>query len=539
MIITASAFKGKLPRIEPHLLPESGAQVATNLTVESGGLRPFNIPLFNATPTKVGTKLSLHRFGAAYWFHWITDVNAVRGPIADNAAEVTYFTGDGVPKVTDSSIAVQGGGTNYPNAAYLLGVPAPTSAPGVSVQGASTDPTQAEDRVYVVTFVAQIGSVEMEGPPSPVSGSVSVEPAQTVAVTLPAIPAGAYNFIKKRIYRTVYSGSAGATEYKLVGEVLAAVTAFTDDVEGVSLGGTLESTEWDPPPADMHSLCLHPGGFMVGAKGLDLCVSVAYQPHAWPASWRHKMNHPIVGVAMAGSSILVTTTERPYLIVGSSPDTLEKERIEINQACVSKRGMVDVGYAAAYPSPDGLMVVGPGIAKNATEALMRREDWQAYKPSTLLGAFHDGKYFGFYDTGTKQAGFIFNPASEDFTDIDVYATAVFTDRLTDTLYLQVGNDIVAWDGGATKKTMTWRGRLWDMPSPANMGVAQVFAAAYPVTFKLYADGVLKHTETVASRFPFRLPGGYRADRYEVELSGTNAITHHPVVAETMQELKRV
>ena len=537
MIIKANFFKGKLPRIEPHLLPETGAQVAENFTVESGGLRPFNIPLFNATPTKVGTKLSLHRFGAAYWFHWITDVNAVRGPIADNAAEVTYFTGDGVPKVTDSSIAVQGGGTNYPNAAYLLGVPAPTAAPGVTVQGASVDPTQAEDRVYVVTFVSQIGSIEMEGPPSPVSGTVTVEPAQTVALTLPTIPAGAYNFTKKRIYRTAYSGSAGGTEYKLVGEALAAATTFTDNVSGVSLGGILQSTEWDAPPADMHSLCLHPGGFMVGASGLDLCVSVAYQPHAYPASWRPKMNHPIVGVAMAGSSILVTTTERPYLIVGSSPDTLAPERIEISQACVSKRGMVDAGYAALYPSPDGLMVVGPGIAKNATEALMRREDWQAYKPSSILGAWHDNKYFGFYDTGTKQAGFIFDPASEDFTDIDVYATAAFTDRLTDTLYLQVGNDIVAWNGGATKKTMTWRGKLNVLPVPVNMGVAQVFSGTYPVTFKLYAEGVLKHTETVVGRSPFRMPGGYLADRYEVELSGANAITGF-FVAETMQELKR-
>lgn len=537
MIIKTDVFKGRLPRIEPHLLPENGAQVADNLTVESGAIRPFNVPLFNATPTKVGTKLSLHRFGGAYWFHWITDVNAVRGPIADNAAEVTYFTGDGEPKVTDSSIAVQGGGTNYPNAAYLLGVPAPTSAPGTSVQGASVDPTQAEDRVYVVTFVAQIGSIEMEGPPSPVSGSVTVEPSQTVTVTLPGIPAGAYNFTKKRIYRTAYSGSAGSTEYKFVGEALAASLSFTDNVAGVSLGGTLQSTEWDAPPASMHSLGLHPGGFMFGADGMDLCVSVAYQPHAWPASWRHKLDYPIVGAVMAGNSILVTTTGKPYLIVGTSPDTLDKEPIEINQACVSKRGMVNVGYAAVYPSPDGLMVVGPGIAKNATEALMRREDWQAYKPSTLLGAWHDGKYFGFYDTGTVQAGFIFDPATEDFTDIDVYATAVFTEKITDTLFLQVGNDVVAWNSGATKQTMTWRGKVNQLPYPVNMGAAQVFADGYPVTFKLYADGVLKHTEEVVGRAAFRLPGGYLADRYEVEFSGVNAITSFSLV-ESAQELKR-
>lgn len=81
-----------------------------------------------------------------YWFHWTSVVNALKGPVAGDTTERTYFTGDGVPKVTDSSIATAGGGTDYPNNSYTLGVPAPAAAIVAAAQtrtGAITAATQA------------------------------------------------------------------------------------------------------------------------------------------------------------------------------------------------------------------------------------------------------------------------------------------------------------------------------------------------------------------------------------------------------------
>jgi hypothetical protein len=44
-----------------------------------------------------------------------------------------------------------------------------------------------------------------------------------------------------------------------------------------------------------------------------------------------------------------------------------------------------------------------------------------------------------------------------------------------------------------------------------------------VTVKVFADGVLKHTQTVMSRHPFRLPSGFTAFDWQLEASGTHAI----------------
>jgi hypothetical protein len=532
-VVDITTFKGRVPRFDPALLPSQGAQVATNCNTDRGTLRAYKGTTFVLDPTKSGTIKTIYRFGGSFWFHWITDVNVVRGPIAGNTTERTYWTGEGVPKVTDSSIATSGGGTNYPNNSYTLGLPAPTVAPSVVVTGGSVDTTTAESRVYVYTYVSGWGE---ESAPSPASAIVSPEPVQGVTLSsMSGAPSGAYNVVKKNIYRTV-TGVSG-TEFHYVGYVNVAVSTFPDAVPSSTVGANeiLATTEWDMPPADLAGLTIHPGGFMAGFSGKDLYISVAYAPHAWPDGFKITMEHPIIGIGVFGNSILVTTTGTAYVVSGSTPGELSKERLEINQSCVSKRGLVDLGAAIAYPSPDGLMVVGTGIMKNATEALMLREDWLALVPSSILGVYHDGKYYGFYDTGTKQAGFVYDPASEDWKDIDVFATAAWSDPLTDTLYLQVGNNIVSWDTGSAL-TYTWKSKQFDLPKPINPGLGQVFAKTYPCTLKLYADGTLKHTQTVLSNWPFTLPSGYLADMVEVEVTGTSEIKRISIV-ETIDDLR--
>lgn len=68
-----------------------------------------------------------------YWFHWIGDVDVIRGPISGDTSERTYYA-DGVkPKMTYGSLPIMGGGTNYPINSYDLGIPAPKNSPVISV----------------------------------------------------------------------------------------------------------------------------------------------------------------------------------------------------------------------------------------------------------------------------------------------------------------------------------------------------------------------------------------------------------------------
>jgi hypothetical protein len=123
--------------------------------------------------------------------------------------------------------------------------------------------------------------------------------------------------------------------------------------------------------------------------------------------------------------------------------------------------------------------------------------------------------------------FVFGGGNEaiGFSTGSANALNVFLDILTDTLYYTDGSTIFAWEGGTTDLTYTWKSGKIRVSHEVNLGAALVQADSYAdVVFKLYADGVLKHTETVADNNPFRLPGGYLSDTYEVELVGTDVVT---------------
>ena len=116
------------------------------------------------------------------------------------------------------------------------------------------------------------------------------------------------------------------------------------------------------------------------------------------------------------------------------------------------------------------------------------------------------------------------------TDTTV-ATAAYSDG-TD-LFLMVGNDIVKWQGSSTKKTYLWRSKVERTPL-VNMGRAQVFADG-ALTFRLYAGGLLKHTQAVTDSGEFPLPAGYLADEWHVEMEGSATVREY-AVAETSEDL---
>ena len=59
-----------------------------------------------------------------------------------------------------------------------------------------------------------------------------------------------------------------------------------------------------------------------------------------------------------------------------------------------------------------------------------------------------------------------------------------------------------------------------------------------VIFRLYSDGELKHQETVSSRAPFPLPGGFLGTDFEVQILG-NVDVHEITMAESFEELAEV
>ncbi len=515
-VLRLTGFAGENRAIQQRLLPDVVGTVSRNQKPGRGDLRPWRQPSTVATvPAGRGT---IYRMGrdvasdASYWLSWPGVVHAVRGFDADDTTERTYYTGDGAPKVTDTTMALAS--APYPTASRPLGVPAPAAACTVATNG-GTWTGQTATYFYTYTYVTDWG---WESAPAPASLRNDRPTDATAAITgFSAVPAGNYNINRIRIYRT-QTGASGATEFFFLREITIGAATTQDD--GRALGEVLSTTTWLPPPADLSNLTPLWNGMLAAISGNAVRFCVAYVPYAWPVAYDAvPPDSKAVAQGVVGQSLLVLTTGRPMLVQGSGPESMDQAPLEFSQGCIAPRSVVSMGNGVAWASEDGLCWYGAGGARVLTAGLMTRDDWQSLVPSSIVGKMYEGLYFGSYDDGTGRRGFLIEPsAPQGLYFLDSGYTALHFDELRDQLYVLNGTAVQRWDAGAPM-TVRFRSKQFRLAEPTNFACAAVVAESYPVTLRVYADGALVHTQAVADAAPFWLPSGFLASDWQLEVEG--------------------
>lgn len=579
-VIKLAGFTGEAPRVTPRLLPASGAQIAQSVRLEDGELGPFRkpFPVEELAGAVAGTVKTIYLHGED-WLHWTTIVHAAPGPVA---ADRLYYTGDGVPKMRASGTV------------YDLAVPAPSAAPTATPSGVGSG--DIKTRLYAYTFVTSFGE---ESEPSPISNEVSWQSGQIVTLSgMQAAPAGR-GITLQRIYRAQTSAS-GTTQLYFVAERAASNANYVDNVAAEDFNEPLPSTDWNPPPAGLSGLVSLPNGMMAGFVGKDLYFSEPYRPHAWPEKYVLTTDYDIVALAAYGTTMVVGTAGNPYLVSGSAPEVMVMEKLELNMPCLSPQGMIDLGYAVAYPSHDGLVVVQGGAANVATASLLTRDQWLKMDPETFVCGQFYGRFFASYAytdmDGQDKAGTIIldlTGASPFLIRSQHKAEAMFYDVTSGALFMAMDTTVYEWDSRqAVNDVFTWRSKSFVLPAPTNFGAilfevdqtsdidavlafenaladtladnAALFAsgaiggelngslvnlydlngdaltplpAGPSVSVNIYADGKFFATVSHAGRMQ-RLPGGKLAREWEIEVTG-NMNVIELTMATTGQELRSV
>ncbi|MFH0825432.1 MAG: hypothetical protein V2B18_21985, partial [Pseudomonadota bacterium] len=189
MRLSFETFGGIVPRLAPELLQGNQAQTARNCKLSNGLLRPWFNDSQEATLVNTGTIRTIYRHAGAYWFEWEADVDVVPGPISADTTGRLYYTGHGIPKKTNTSLATTGSGAK-PVKFYPLAVPYGWAAPTGSVGSGGTG--EPRNTVYVYTCVTTWGE---EGSPSPASEVVQAMNGQAVSLSgmsLKWLPGQAY-----------------------------------------------------------------------------------------------------------------------------------------------------------------------------------------------------------------------------------------------------------------------------------------------------------------------------------------------------------
>ncbi|APW38441.1 hypothetical protein RD110_15570 [Rhodoferax koreense] len=522
MKLMVSQFLGENRALHEKLLPATVGVRSLNHKPGSGDFRPWRSP--STVATVPAGRQTIYRMGrdvasdARYWLSWTGIVHAVRGFDPDDTTERTYYTGDGVPKVTDN-LALDGTDPQVnPAAPRLLGVPAPVSAPIVTTD-AGTGTGDVSAYYYVYTYVTDRGEESSNSPVSAINNRQSDLTATLSGFAAP--PAGNYGITLIRIYRT-QTGSSGTADFFFLREIAVATPTTSDD--GRALGETLSTSTWLMPPADLSNLTTLWNGMLAGISGNAVRFCESYVPYAWPIAYDTvPPDGKPVGLGVFGQSLLVLTTGRPVLVTGSTPDAMDATPLEIPQGCVSSRSVVGMGSGVAWASNDGLCFYGTGGARILTAGIMTRANWQALNPASITGCMYEGLYFGSYDDGTGRKGFMVDPSNTAgiyFLSVG-YPVAHF-DELQDQLYVLNGVNVQRWDAGEAM-TATFRSKVFHLANPSNMVCGEVVADTYPVTMRVYADGVLKFTKTVPDARIFKLPAGFKNSDWQLEIETTGTV----------------
>lgn len=511
MKLSWTAFSGIRPQVDPRLLPNGNAQVADNVNTASGGLSPLEGPL-EVMALPIAEVKTIYRFGQAlasatqYWFAWNKYVDVVKGAIADDTSERTYWTGDGAPKYTTADIGTTG--SPLPSASRPLGVPAPTTAPTLTAAGSGDASGLSETRVVIYTFVTDNGEESAPSPPA----TIDILIGQTVDISgMETAASNAAVLNTKRIYRA----QAGA--YLFASEIPAADATYSDTVATDALGEPCPSVGWDMPPASMTGLTGGPSGMMAAVDGYNVLFAEPFRPHAWPQAYAQAVAYPLVGLGQFGNSFIALTTGRPFVMTGAHPANMSVVPAGFYQPCVSKESIVSTGDDVIWASPTGFASMGQGGARELTAGIFTTAQWQALKPETIIGSWYEHRYVGSYDPGDGRHMFTFDPATQEWVDLPGLAcTALYRDTVGDALYLSVGDHIQKYRGGADL-SYTWQSQ--DVVTPLmSFAVARV-TGSYPTTFKLYKDGTLAMTKSVTSDEPFKLPDA-NARLWSISVAGS-------------------
>ena len=538
-------FGGKAPKIYSRLLPNDMATVATNVRLDTGRLEPWKGNASSSIQATSNTQFSdnvktIFKHSSNIWIAVNQVVDILESPIAQDPHKRIYYSGYTISSFSNPLMqALAPTTTDVANDTfYKLGIPiapnlvtTPTLTPTVSSNATTETPSA---RSYIYTLVSAYGE---EGQPSTAQTSqiLSVFSDQTVTITFPVAPSGMHNLAKRRLYRTDADGT-----FRQVADIdipsdesSSNITTFVDDKTDAELGEPNETSDFEPPPDSDGTA--HPQGHLQGLKSMNngvfagfagktVLFSVPFQPHAFPEKFQLTVQSPVIGLAPLSNGLMVLTKGKPVLVQGTDPASMAMVEIDSAQSCVSRRSIVDMGDFSLYASPDGLVLASESGVQLITEQTFTRDQWQALNPSSIHAYYWEGHYVGFYEISpSEKGGFVFDPrgGKNSFVDLNFYAEAGFADLENDELYLIVNNSFVEFASGSNL-SYTWKSKEFYNARPINPAVAQVECDSYSpsVTFKLFADNSLKHTQTVTSADPFKLPSGYKENAFHVEVTGS-------------------
>ena len=523
----------------------------------------------------------IDQMAGSWWLEFPNEfVRVIRSPVVGQDDNGRYYWADGnYPKYMTGDMIAASNAEPPPDPLVLpfrLGVPAPTMPPLVVPSGGVS--VTLKTVTYVYTWVTSLGE---EGPPSPPSELINdkIDAIYTVTTFPPSEDERENRDITDvRIYRTITS-SQGIASYFFVHEQ---PIDYTDPIDNtyadncaidtdsvIAANEQLQSTTWFEPPDDLQGLVSMPNGMVAAWRKNEVWFCEPYYPHAWPAEYVIAVDADIVGLGVHNQTLIILTDGQPYGATGIRPGQMALTKIQPLEPCTSRRSIVNTPNGVLYSSPNGLINITAAGAQNLTIDVILKGQWaeRINLPTVMASVVAEGYYaYAGRSVGVFQADAFQNDA---FQEDSVYGRlpGVFislrTQRLgittLDPLPTEVINIVQDIFNGETMilrddtiyvvdirnrapyAAYRWRSKIFTLPYLGNLGAAKIYwtpqdasTGKEPTTLRVFAaesaadldNGLtLKFSQPLnkPSGQMYRLPSGYKAQYYQVEVEGYKAI----------------
>jgi len=198
----------------------------------------------------------------------------------------------------------------------------------------------------------------------------------------------------KRIYRI----GGDLTNFALVAEIPNNQPTFTDDLDDLSIVGSIAQTATFAPPLQTLNFLTEAYSMLFAATGSRLYFTPIGVPDAWPPLNFLDFGTTITGIAPTGTGLLVFTRFRTDIVLGTTPETLSQQLLSGDQGCVGSASIQVIGDFALWTTSDGICA----SSGNAVEVISRNKLGK-FTLNPVDSVVHDETYYVLNDDGIALA----------------------------------------------------------------------------------------------------------------------------------------
>lgn len=551
-MIKISLFGGEAPLYPSDNLPLPYAAFAQDCMFDAGTLRGYGasesrgFAVDSSTVDAVVYRPEQQEY--LLQFPQRTDV-IQRAHASDSYKRAYWFSEAHPPRYADFTLLTAG--EKHPSGYFLLGIPAPASAPVIKVTAAKNpDGTDVNHsalghlpiyRSFTYTFVSNFG--EESGPYLPNDGSALPQhlmfEGDKVEMSNFVLPSGNYplNAGKIRVYQTNTAGRF--VRVATIPISSGSHTWVNTDPTGAEMATTLTM----PPVADMKGACLTSYGYMVGFAGHTVYCSDIYMYHSWPSVYARPCKYEILRVFPAPEGAYVLTTGGPYLLVGSDPNNTQLVEVQTDDICLSASAICDLGGAVAYASQNGVCLLSSEGVRRISDTIFNHLEWAKIGAASLRFIRHTTQIVML---GPQSYIFSFTGDETKWIRSSLTARVAFSDDEKGHMMYNSGNTLVKFDSNpSVAGPYEWRSPRLDLASPLPLNCWRIKAEDFSeLSFKVLVDGYvvqdwlrLPAAEDTDGFMYGRLPPYRQGRGVEVWFKGTSQLTSF-LLASSFKEMKQ-